>query len=236
MAQARAILGRPAGAGGCRIIRSAIARPSAAAGGCGCWSSIWPRRQSRGGPFVVTLGDAVTRVPGDDAERLPARGALPTAGARFLEPEEGDVMPVFLFGAGHVGRANRRARAGVAAAPGVVRRSAREAEVPGVVLADEAAMVACAAAVPADAAVVILTHDHALRLSAVRRGARRRRALRRADRLRHQARALPGAARPDGVDATRLTCPIGLPDIPGKEPDVIAIATLAQLLALRAAA
>jgi xanthine dehydrogenase accessory factor len=32
----------------------------------------------------------------------------------------------------------------------------------------------------------------------------------------------------------RLTCPIGLPGVPGKEPDVIAIATLAQLLGLAA--
>jgi xanthine dehydrogenase accessory factor len=37
----------------------------------------------------------------------------------------------------------------------------------------------------------------------------------------------------DGVDHARLTCPIGLPGITGKEPEVIAIATLAQLLTLR---
>jgi xanthine dehydrogenase accessory factor len=36
----------------------------------------------------------------------------------------------------------------------------------------------------------------------------------------------------DGVDAARLTCPIGLPGINGREPEVIAIATLAQLLLL----
>ena len=33
----------------------------------------------------------------------------------------------------------------------------------------------------------------------------------------------------------RLTCPIGLPDIQGKEPAVIAIAVVAQLLAAHAA-
>ena len=37
----------------------------------------------------------------------------------------------------------------------------------------------------------------------------------------------------DGIDAARLTCPIGLPGIAGREPEVIAIATLAQLLMLR---
>ena len=37
----------------------------------------------------------------------------------------------------------------------------------------------------------------------------------------------------DGVDSSRLTCPIGLPGIEGREPEVIAIALLAQLLMLR---
>ena len=37
----------------------------------------------------------------------------------------------------------------------------------------------------------------------------------------------------EGVDAERLTCPIGLAGISGREPEVIAIATLAQLLMLR---
>jgi xanthine dehydrogenase accessory factor len=36
----------------------------------------------------------------------------------------------------------------------------------------------------------------------------------------------------DGVDSARLTCPIGQPGIPGKAPEVIAVATLAQLLML----
>lgn len=35
-----------------------------------------------------------------------------------------------------------------------------------------------------------------------------------------------------GIDASRLTCPIGLPEIPGKEPAVIAASVAAQLLAL----
>jgi xanthine dehydrogenase accessory factor len=34
------------------------------------------------------------------------------------------------------------------------------------------------------------------------------------------------------VDVARLTCPIGLPGIVGKEPDVIAMAVLAQVLML----
>ena len=40
----------------------------------------------------------------------------------------------------------------------------------------------------------------------------------------------------DGIDAARLTCPIGLPGLHGRQPEVIAIATLAQLLLLRSPA
>ena len=34
-----------------------------------------------------------------------------------------------------------------------------------------------------------------------------------------------------GLDAARMTCPIGLPGIEGKEPEVIAASVVAQLLA-----
>jgi xanthine/CO dehydrogenase XdhC/CoxF family maturation factor len=40
----------------------------------------------------------------------------------------------------------------------------------------------------------------------------------------------------DGIDHARLTCPIGLPGLKGKQPEIIAIATLAQLLMLSNAA
>jgi xanthine dehydrogenase accessory factor len=106
------------------------------------------------------------------------------------------------------------------------------AEQPGVMLATEDAMVACASEARDGTAVLILTHDHALdyRLTAARialaaafvgligSGTKRARFLSRL-----------GA---DGVDTARLTCPIGLPGIIGKEPEVIAVAAIAQLLAL----
>ena len=185
------------------------------------------------GPFAVTLGDKVYRVAGRDGERLNARGPLPTSGARFFEPAETDLLPVYMFGAGHVGRAV------AARAPGLPLHFAwhdsrpEAAETAGVVLADEAAMVACAAGAPEGAAVVIVTHDHALdyRLTAAALGSRARFVGLIGSRTK-RARFLSRLAA-DGVDAARLTCPIGLPGIPGKEPEVIAIATLAQLLALR---
>src|SRR5688572_25566581 len=81
------------------------------------------------GPYEVTLSDRVERKrfpgagrgPDTDAEPLDpgvdlrstssrpgtisARGPLPIAGARFVEPNETETLPVILFGAGHVGRA-----------------------------------------------------------------------------------------------------------------------------------
>jgi xanthine/CO dehydrogenase XdhC/CoxF family maturation factor len=56
--------------------------------------------------------------------------------------------------------------------------------------------------------------------------------VRRTDRIGHQARALPVAAGRETASTARLTCPIGLPGIAGKEPEVIAVAAMAQLLAL----
>jgi len=188
------------------------------------------------GPFAVTLGDRVCRVPGQEGERLDARGPLPAAGARFVEPAETDLLPVTMFGAGHVGRAIAARAAGLPLHFAWHDSRPEAAETPGVVLADEAAMVACAGQAGEAAAVVILTHDHALdyRLTAAALGGRARFVGLIGSRTK-RARFLSRLAA-DGVDAARLTCPIGLPGINGKEPEVIAIATLAQLLTLRAPA
>jgi len=187
------------------------------------------------GPFEVTLSDHVERrLP--QAERpgtMEARGPLPTAGARFLEPVETDCLPVFLFGAGHVGRAIVERAAGLPLAIAWYDSRREMAENSRVVLADEAAMVAQAAATPEGSAVVILTHDHGLDYRLVAAALVSRAGFvgligSKTKRARFLSR-LAG----DGVDAARLTCPIGLPDIDGREPEVIAIATLAQLLMLK---
>lgn len=204
------------------------------------------------GPAIVTLGDAVQRArlpgegrgPGPDLSRrdpglggtIAARGPLPVSGDAFVEPVERDAMPVFLFGAGHVGRAIAQRAQGVPLHLAWYDARPEAAETPGVVLASEDEMVARAAAAPADAAIVILTHDHALdyRLTeAALRGYGHFVGLIGSQTKRARFLSRLGAA---GVDAARLTCPIGLAGIPGKEPEVIAIATLAQLLMLRQAA
>jgi xanthine dehydrogenase accessory factor len=188
-------------------------------------------------PWRVTLGKTLNRAAvGARATTLPARGPRPEAGDSFVEPDDGDRLPVLMFGAGHVGKAIAARAEGLPLHLAWYDSRPEAAETSGVVLADEEAMTACAASADAGMAVVILTHDHGLdyRLAAAALaspafyvgliGSRTKR-----------ARFLSRLAA-DGVDAGRLTCPIGLPDLKGKEPEVIAIATLAQLLMLRGAA
>lgn len=201
------------------------------------------------GPFEVALGDRVERTllpgeglgratdPGPDPglrrEALAARGPLPAAGARFPDPVESDTLPVCLFGAGHVGRAIADRAAGLPLHFAWYDSRPEMAETPGVVLADEEAMVAQAAGAGEDSAIVILTHDHGLDYRLVAAAlAGRARFVGLIGSKTKRARFLSRLAA-DGVDAARLTCPIGLPGIGGREPEVIAIATLAQLLTLR---
>src|SRR5699024_1729985 len=103
----------------------------------------------------------------------------------------------------------------------------------GVVLAEEEAMATCAASAGGDTAVLILTHDHGLdyRLTAAALISEARYVGLIGSRTK-RARFLSRLEK-DGIDPGRLTCPIGLPELKGKAPEVIAIATLAQLLMLR---
>jgi xanthine dehydrogenase accessory factor len=147
-----------------------------------------------------------------------------------------------LYGAGHVGRAIVQLLAGLPCQVQWVDE--REAEFPATPTAEQAphierlcvdAVEAEVAQAPPGAFYVVLTHSHDLDLriteAVLRRGdfafcgligsqTKRARFLRRfAD------RGVPAEA------LARLTCPIGLPGISGKEPEVLALAVVAQLMA-----
>jgi xanthine dehydrogenase accessory factor len=89
---------------------------------------------------------------------------------------------------------------------------------------------------PAGACVLVMTHRHDLDLEIVHA------ALARADlgfvgligsrSKRERFLARLAARGHDAQALARLVCPIGLPGIAGKEPAVIAVAVVAQLLAL----
>jgi xanthine dehydrogenase accessory factor len=191
------------------------------------------------GPFEIVLADKVLRTPlarGVAPPALSARGPLPGTGAHFVERVETDCLPVCLFGAGHVGRAIAARATGLPLHLAWYDSRPEMAETPGVALADEAGMIAHAAAAPAEAAVVVLTHDHGLdyRLVAAALGGRARFVGLIGSKTKRARFAARLAA--EGMDGARLTCPIGLPGISGRAPEVIAIATLAQLLMLGEAA
>ncbi len=145
-----------------------------------------------------------------------------------------------LYGAGHVGRAIVRLLEGIDCAVSWIDQ--RDSEFPAAPNAPHIQRVcvepveAEVAGAPPGAYYLVLTHSHALDLAITEAilkrgdfawlgliGSKTKRA-----RFVHRFEAR-GVA-PDVL--ARLTCPIGVPGIDGKEPAVIAVAVVAQLLAL----
>jgi len=164
-----------------------------------------------------------------DLEHLEARAREDAARSRGA--------PLLLFGAGHVGRALALALAPLPFAVRWIdsRPDAFPTHTPpgfGLVLtADPAAELARA---PDGALVVVMTHSHPLDLAIVAEALRQNRfayvgvigsATKRArfESLMRQAGMADSAL-------AHLVCPIGIPGIGGKEPEVIAAAVAAQLL------
>jgi xanthine dehydrogenase accessory factor len=197
--------------------------------------AAWAAAEAAGGfdSFVrLGAGGAVER-------RLPTSGIEPTADARgaFRERFADDRTPLWLFGAGHVGRAVVMA---LAPLPFVVRwvdprPEAFPTHIPAnatpAVEQDPAAALAGAAS---GALLLVMTHSHQLDLAIVDA------ALRRPDlgfvgligSETKRARFL-SRLRAAGIGEARLgalVCPIGVPALDGKEPAVIAAGVAVQLL------
>jgi xanthine dehydrogenase accessory factor len=144
---------------------------------------------------------------------------------------------VYLFGAGHVGRALALALAPLPFAVRWIdpRRSAFPAHAPAnVTLIHAREPSAELASAPDNSLVVVFTHSHALDLEIVAEALRVERfgyvgligsATKRA-RFLSQMRA----AGLTEVQLARLVCPIGVPGLESKDPAVIAASTAAQLL------
>ena len=188
------------------------------------------RTAEREGPFV-----ALTRLSADG--RIERRlGDAPRDGEQREAFGEA-TTPVYLFGAGHVGRALALT---LAPLPFTVRwidprpdafPKLAPANVRMVAATDPPAELAAA---PDGAFVLAITHSHPLDLSVVAEALRQDRfayvgmigsATKRA-RFLSQLRAA-GIAE---ARVAKLVCPIGAPGIVGKEPAVIAVAVAAQLL------
>ncbi len=193
------------------------------------------RAAEREGPFV-----ALARLGGDG--RVERRlGDAPEDGEQREAFGEA-ATPVYLFGAGHVGRALALA---LAPLPFTVRWiDPRPDEFPKLAPAN-VTMVAAAdppaelAAAPDGALILAITHSHPLDLAVVAAALRQDRfayvgmigsATKRA-----RFASLLRAAGVEDARIAKLVCPIGLAGIVGKAPAVIAVAVAAQLLMARGA-
>lgn len=199
----------------------------------------WLGQVQEGRALISRLAEThVERWIGDEREAgtPSARGERPVIGDMFMERIGEYRRPLYLFGAGHVGQA-------IAAHAGKLPLRLAWfdtrpvfASIAGVTLVPEPSIEDIVGDAPSDAAIVILTHDHALDYRLTRAALRRSPVAfvgligSETKRARFHSRLAK-----DGLNDTaraHLTCPIGIAGITGKEPGVIAIATLAQLLQL----
>jgi len=190
---------------------------------------------------VIALGPALGQCCGGS---LTLRTAPLDAAALAAWPDEPPLFTLQLYGAGHVGRAIvRLLEALPCRVQWIDQRESEFPVAPGPPQIERLCVEPVEAEVrqaPPGAFYLVLTHSHELDLAiteaVLRRGdfgflgligsaTKRARFLHRLE-----ARGLPAAA------LARLTCPIGLPGITGKQPEVIAVAAVAQLLQASAAA
>ncbi|QNM94814.1 xanthine dehydrogenase accessory protein XdhC [Chitinimonas koreensis] len=179
----------------------------------------------------------------DEAGR--GEAALLTLGADqgdwLLAPSFPAGLHVALFGAGHVGRAIVELLGRLPCRVSWI--DGREEEFLPVPPANTRTVVAEApedwvADMPADTVYLVLTHDHSLDFTLAER------ILKRGDfrffgliGSQSKRRSFEQRLRHRGFDEgqlARMHCPIGVPGVAGKEPEVIAVAVAAQLMQLRA--
>ena len=208
------------------------------------WLTQWQTHMAGAGTRLLTTAK--------DGGKHWAEADGPDDGAWIVEAAKGwqvveavrrRSQPLWLFGAGHVGRALATVFAELPF--DVTWLDSRFDGFPAAIPAGVRHVVAPRLAVkvyeaPPAALFLVLTHSHQLDLEICDR------VLRRGDfaflgligSATKKARFLSALkGRGHGADALeRLVCPIGLAQIPGKQPMAIAVSTAAQLLALPAAA
>jgi xanthine dehydrogenase accessory factor len=177
---------------------------------------------------------------GGEGARLKQIGAPDAPVLLLFEPQRAADFSIVLFGAGHVGRALVHVLAGVRCH--VTWVDSRDDQFPRELPANVTVACTDAPTCEVDAAApgsyfLVMTHSHALdqelaesilaRSDFAYFGLIGSASKRRAFEKRMQSRGVPPARFRD------MTCPIGVPDISGKEPAAIAIAVAAELLQVR---
>lgn len=156
----------------------------------------------------------------------------PKAEVGALVQREAAARPrLLMFGAGHVGQAVARVLEPLAF--DLAWYDSRPEFAPPATLADETAQLEAVASATPGSLFLIFTHSHALDYALTRAMLRRGDARycgligSKTKRARFVSRLAA-----EGLSHTGLTCPIGLPQITGKAPEVIAVGVAAQLLML----
>jgi xanthine dehydrogenase accessory factor len=198
------------------------------------------------GPFATRLHlaegrSAGSRVVACDSDAAFGRSRVSLQDTVLEEQFGADPTPVWLFGAGHVGKALVLALAPLPFSVAWVdnRPDVFPAHVPvNVDVVAAADPVRVAADAPTGAEVLVMTHDHALDL-AIADAALRRDAIAgvgmigsatKAARMRSRLRAAGHeAARLDAV----FRCPVGISGIASKQPSAIAVSVVAELMIRR---
>jgi xanthine dehydrogenase accessory factor len=239
----------PREAGAAMVVRPSGSFHGTIGGGAMEWRALAEAREAlaRGVAkrSVVALGPELAQCCGGRVEwRIEIFGAadLPELAERAeAEASEPRGRKIFLFGAGHVGRAlalalgplpfeidwiDSRPEAFPERAPGNLRMIHSE-DPPGELVR-----------APDGALILVMTHSHPLDLAVTSEALRQRRfgfvglIGSRTKRARFESQMRAAGLGDDAIGA--LVCPIGIAGIPGKEPAVIAAGVAAQLL--RAAA
>ncbi|MDO9597691.1 MAG: xanthine dehydrogenase accessory protein XdhC [Azoarcus sp.] len=188
-------------------------------------------------PALAATLNRLSDLPGDSAAIANDQESGHTHLIELFRPPE---LHLALFGAGHVGRALVEVLARLPIRVSWI--DPRESEFLAWMPRNTRPIVAdCPAAeirhLPADSAVLIATHSHALDLELLRawleRGDFRFLGLIGSRSKRASFEARLRARGHDNAQLQRLVCPVGDPGVIGKEPEVIAIAIAAQLMALR---
>jgi xanthine dehydrogenase accessory factor len=162
---------------------------------------------------------------------IDARGAIPAVGAVFVEHITSRIPRVLMFGAGHVGHAVARVLEVVECELEWFDVRDEYASILGVRIESKQQLVQRAESF--DGFTLVMTHDHQLDFDLARAslkspasfigliGSKTKR-----------GRFFNRLAR-EGFDESawsRIVCPIGLPQVKGKEPGTIAVAVVAQML------
>ena len=207
------------------------------------WLTQWQSQMSNPDTrLLTTVGDGGKSWVEADRDEDGARIVETAKGWQVMEAVRRVTRPVWVFGAGHVGRALAKVLAELPFEMTWLdsRFDGFPAEIPeGIrhVIAPRLAEAVNEA--PPQTLFLVLTHSHQLDLDICDRVLRRQdfaflgligSATKKARFLRTLRERGHGAAALE-----RLVCPIGLAEIPGKQPMAIAVSTAAQLLALPAA-